>query len=162
MSTLVERENDRDLVLKGLQALGISEEHVREHGIINAAEFALAQMDQLENYEVEHYALPGFLVRQAILRAPSIITTERHKHWHPFVISYGNVSVFNELDGTVKHIQAIDAPGGHFTSITEPGTRRLIFVREDTLWTTFHRCDHADPNEMVRENITPNDNPLLQ
>lgn len=159
MNTLV--ESDRELVLKGLQAIGISEEHVREHGVINAAEFALLQMEQIENYEVEHYALPGFIARQALLRAPSIITTERHLHWHPFVISYGSVSVYNELDGTVKHIHAVNAPGGHFTSLTEPGTRRLIFVREETLWTTFHRCDHNDPNQMVRENIVPNDNPLL-
>lgn len=147
--------------MRGLEAIGISAEHVREHGIINAAEFALLQMEQVENYEVTHYAFPGFIARQALLRAPSIITTERHKHWHPYVISYGSVSVFNELDGTVKHIQAVDAPGGHFTSLTEPGTRRLIFVREDTLWTTFHPCAHDDPNRMVQENIFPKSNPLI-
>jgi len=159
MSTLV--ESDEELVVRALSQLRVSEEHIHGFGVINAAEFAIMQMKQIENYEVSHYPIPGFICRQAILRAPGVITTMRHVHWHPYVISYGSVSVYNELDGTIKHIQAFDVPGGHFTSLTEPGTRRLIFVREDTLWTTFHPCKHDDPEQMVSEHTFPNDNPLL-
>jgi hypothetical protein len=159
MNTLV--ETDEQLVQRALAQMRVNPQHIKDHGVINAAEFAILQMEQMEKYEVAHYPIPGFIVRQALLRAPSVITTMRHREWHPYVISYGSVSVYNELDGTIKHIKAVDQIGGHFTSLTEPGTRRLIFVREDTLWTTFHRCNHDSPEQMVVEHTFPNDNPLL-
>jgi hypothetical protein len=69
--------------------------------------------------------------------------------------------MYNELDGTLKNIEAVDKEGGHFTSLTEPGTRRLVFVKADTLWTTFHACKHGDPDRAYSENIIPNSNPLI-
>lgn len=157
MNTLVEPPFD---VVAALQHM-VSPDDIRRWGVINATEAALITLEQMEQYEVEHYAFPGFIARQVLLRAPSIITTERHKQWHPYVISWGEVSVYDELTGQVQHIKALPIPGGHFTSITEPGTRRLIFVREDTLWTTFHPCTHNNPEQLVKEAIFENDNPLL-
>jgi hypothetical protein len=55
-------------------------------------------------------------------------------------------------------IQRIKAP---YTGITEAGTRRLLFIHEDTIWTTCHVTDLTDPDEII-ESITSNDfNPLV-
>jgi hypothetical protein len=159
MSTLV--ETPEAVMQRAINALGLDPEKVAQFGVINSIEEALAKLEQVDVYEVEHYVMPWVIARQAKLPAGSIITTERHRHWHPFIISYGNCSVYNEQDGSIKHVMAFDAPGGHFCSLTEPETRRLIFVREETLWTTFHTCKHGDVNLMVKENIFPNNNPLI-
>lgn len=160
MSSLV-KSDDTQAIQRAIEALGIDPAKASEWGVINTVEEALLKLDQIDKYEVDHYVMPYVIARQARLPAGSIITTERHRHWHPYIITYGNVSVFNEQDGSIKHITAFDAPGGHFCSLTEPETRRLIFVREDTLWTTFHTCPHGDVNRMVQENIIPNNNPLI-
>lgn len=154
-------ENDQTIVQQAFTQLRLDADKAREFGIINTIEEALCKLELLEHYEVEHYVMPHVIARQARLPAGAIITTERHRHWHPYIITYGNVSVYDERDGSIKHITAFDAPGGHFCSLTEPETRRLIFVREDTLWTTFHTCPHGDVNRMVQENIIPNNNPLI-
>lgn len=155
-------DNPNSLVSAAFEALQLSPEKVAEFGLINTVEEILCQLDQIENYEVEHYVMPHVIARQAKLPKGAIITTERHRHWHPFIISFGAVSIYNEVTHRVEHIDAVDEVGGHFTSITEPETRRLIFVREDTLWTTFHPCAHGDVERMFRENIFPNNNPLIQ
>lgn len=139
----------------------VSDAIVAEHGIVNAVEEALLQQPQMPVYDVEHFVFPGFIARQVLLRANTVLTTERHKQWHPYVVSFGNVLVYNEAKDEVSHVTAVDVPDGHFTSLTEPGTRRLIVVLEDTLWTTFHPCTHGDPNRLVEEVIYPNDNPLI-
>lgn len=152
---------NHQLIASALKRLDLTEEDVEKHGVINAVEAALLKLPQIDDYEVEHYAFPHFIARQALLRAGTIITTERHKTWHPYVISYGEVLVFDENLKQTKHIKALPVPEGHFTSLTEPGTRRLIFVAQDTLWTTFHPCEHDDPNRLYNEAIIPNDNPLI-
>lgn len=144
-----------------INTLSLDRDKVEKFGLINTVEEALLQFEQVRRYEVEHYVMPFVIARQAKLPAGAFITTERHRHWHPYIISYGDVSVFNEQDGGVKHIKAFDAPGGHFTSLTEPETRRFIYVREETLWTTFHPCKHGDVEQMVKDNIFPNNNPLI-
>jgi hypothetical protein len=51
-------------------------------------------------------------------------------------------------------IQEIRA--GHI-GITMPGTRRILYVYEDTEWTTFYATDKTDPDEIVAEVTEPHD-----
>ncbi len=48
------------------------------------------------------------------------------------------------------------------TGITMPGTRRLLVMHEDTVWTTFHVTDLTDPKEIEDEIVLNYKNPLLQ
>ena len=55
----------------------------------------------------------------------------------------------------------VDRYKAPFTGITHPGTRRLLFNHEDTIWTTFHVTDKTDPEQIVMEITDMNFNPLL-
>ncbi len=66
--------------------------------------------------------------------AGSLITSKIHKTEHPYIVSYGKVAV--SIDG--DDWNEITAP---YTGITIPGTRRVLYIIEDCIWTTFHRID---------------------
>jgi len=84
----------------------------------------------------------GMYVREVVLPAGAIITTEIHRTRHPFVISKGTCEVWSPRDGW----QILSAP---MTGITEPATRRVIHVLAETIWTTFHAVNITVPEEVV-------------
>ena len=76
----------------------------------------------------------GMYIREIFMPAGSLITSKIHKTEHPYLVSYGKVAV--SIDG--KEWNEITAP---YTDITYPGTRRVLYILEDCIWTTFHRID---------------------
>ena len=66
--------------------------------------------------------------------AGSLWTSKIHKTEHPYVVSYGKAAVSIDADEWYE----ITAP---YTGITKPGTRRVLYIIEDCIWTTFHRID---------------------
>ena len=83
--------------------------------------------------------------------AGSLITSKVHKTEHPYIVSYGKVAV--SIDG--DDWNEITAP---YTGITKPGTRRVLYILEDCIWTTFHRVDdmkseYNNLNDDEKENI---------
>jgi hypothetical protein len=99
----------------------------------------------LVDFPVIHRFTPGLYIREIFMPAGSVLTSKIHKTEHPFVILKGIVSVWTADRGTVT----LKAP---YTGITEPGTRRVLFVHEDTVWTTFHVGDE-DAVEAIEERI---------
>jgi len=124
-SGVVHRSPDAELKLDVLQA-------------------AMSQLPQV-NCPLVHRFTPGMYVREIFMPAGSWIISKIHKTEHPFVISKGVVSVWIEGDGWVT----FKAP---HTGITKPGTRRVLCVHEDCVWTTFHVTDKKTP-EAVEEDI---------
>lgn len=102
---------------------------------------------------VEHTFANGFYIRQITMPKGFICTTRIHKFRHPFVVSKGVVEVWCEQDGHV----VIEAP---YTGITEPGTKRILFVHEECVWTTFHRTDKTTVDEAVADVTIPHENPF--
>lgn len=107
-----------------------------------------------EPLPIRHHFTPGLYVREMFAPAGSLVTSRIHKTRHPFVISKGSCSIFIEGEGWVR----MEAP--HF-GITEPGTRRIGYFHEDTIWTTFHATDATDVDEIEAEILEPHQNPLL-
>jgi hypothetical protein len=101
-----------------------------------------------------HRFTPGLYIREIFMPAGSLITSARHLTCHPFVVSKGDVSVY--VEGV--EVDRYKAP---YTGITHPGTRRLLYIHEDTVWTTFHVTDKTDPDEIVMEIADVEPNPLL-
>ena len=97
---------------------------------------------------VVHTFTPGLYSRQITMPAGSLITSKIHKTEHPFVISQGSVSVW--LEGLGWNL--LTAP--HF-GVTLPGTRRVLVVHEDTVWTTFHPTNLKTVEEIENEIIEP-------
>lgn len=90
----------------------------------------------------------GFYTRNISMPKGQLITTGIHKKEHPFFVMTGDVSVLTE-DGVVR----IKAP---YNGITQPGTKRLIYIHEDTVWITVHITD-AKTVEEVHDDVMAED-----
>lgn len=108
-----------------------------------------------ESAPVTHHFTPGLYAREIFMPKGLLITTETHKTEHPFVVSKGRVLVYQENTG---EWQAIEAP--HF-GVTKPGTRRLLLVVFDCVWTTFHATAETDVAKIETEILAPRSNALL-
>ena len=81
----------------------------------------------------------------------SIVTSKIHNTNHPYTISKGKALV--QIDGS-EWVE-LQAP---YTSITMPGTRRVLFIVEDCIWTTYHpiermKLEYNDLSEQEKQNI---------
>jgi hypothetical protein len=65
-----------------------------------------------------------------------LIVTKIHKITHPYFILKGEVSVLTE-EGVVR----LKAP---YSGITKAGTKRIVYVHEDTIWITVHVTNETD------------------
>jgi hypothetical protein len=119
---------------------------------IDALEKELGRLPQAE-LPVTHRFTPGLYAREIFMAAGTLLTSKIHKTEHPFVISKGSVSVWTE-DGGVVHLSA------PHTGITQPGTRRVLYIHEDTVWTTFHVTPETDVAKIEQAIIEPHDLPL--
>jgi len=102
-----------------------------------------------------HRFTQGMYVREIHMPKNTVVTSVVHLTEHPFVILKGVVSVKDVASGHVETIQ------GPHIGITQPGTRRLLFIHEDTIWVTFHATDKTDPDEIAESIADTSPNPLL-
>lgn len=100
-----------------------------------------------------HRFTDGMYIREIFMPAGTTVTSILHKTKHPFVILKGKLSVWNS--GKVDHFEA------PYFGITEPGSRRLLVIHEDTTWITFHATDLTDPDEIAEEICDTEVNPIL-
>lgn len=95
---------------------------------------------------VKHHFAPGAYGREMTLPAGLVVIGKIHKHAHINVISKGRVQVFTEQEGVLE----LAAP---CTFVSSPGTKRVVHVLEETVWTTVHVTDKTDLAEIEREVI---------
>lgn len=81
-------------------------------------------------FPLKHSFIPGFYVRTIFMPAGSMLTSQIHRTTHPYRISKGELIVKNK--GKAVHIVA------PYSGMTEPGTRRVIKILKDTIWTSLH------------------------
>jgi hypothetical protein len=93
--------------------------------------------------KLKHIFTPGLYTRQIFMPAGSLVMSRIHMWEHPFIISQGRVSVYDGAE-----IVTLTAP---HQGITQAGTKRLLFVHEDTIWTTFH-VTNKETLEEIDEN----------
>jgi hypothetical protein len=126
----------------------------QSHDFLDAIEAKIRDNLDVPETPLIHSFSAGFYVRQLFVPAGVIVVTAIHKTRHPFVQSVGETLVWS-LDAGVQRFQ------GYHVGITEPGTRRLVVVLSDTVWTTFHETKHTDLADIERELIEPHENPQL-
>lgn len=109
------------------------------------------ELAMLENFEpvhclTTHKFTDGMYIREIFMPAGSLITSKIHKTEHPYIVSFGKAAV--SIDG--DDWNEITAP---YTGITKPGTRRVLYILEDCIWTTFHIVDgmKSDYNNLSDE-----------
>jgi hypothetical protein len=101
---------------------------------LDELEIELSQQENQIEPMLIHYFTPGLYTREIYMVAGSLIISKIHKTEHPFVISAGKAYV-KKNDGDWE---LLEAP---YTGITYPGTRRVLYIEEDCVWTTFHPTD---------------------
>jgi hypothetical protein len=129
--------------------------------IENPAAHLGERLDQLEQTMLDsgaaiplplsHTFTKGLYMRQIFMPRGSLVTSKIHRTQHPFAVMMGECSVL--IPG--KGVERIVAP---YIGITEPGTRRVLYMHEDTLWVTFHPNpdDETDLEVIEQRLIVPN------
>jgi hypothetical protein len=87
-----------------------------------------------------HYFSEGIYARELTLRKGWVLIGKLHKYSQINVISKGDVSVLTE-----KGWKRMKAP---HTFESPAGTKRAVYVHEDTVWTTFIGTDETDVDKM--------------
>jgi len=103
------------------------------HKGMDYLESVIAESEPVE-CPISHFFVDGIYCREMFMPKGSVVTSKIHRSMHPFIVSKGKIGVAdNNLDPII-----IEAP---YFGVTMPGTRRLIYSYEDTVWTTIHRTD---------------------
>lgn len=116
---------------------------------ILAFESALRPFDQTD-CPLQHNFAPGQYGRTITLPADSFIVGKIHKHAHLNIVSKGLVTVVTEFGN-----RTIDARLAPVVFTSEAGTKRALYVHEETVWTTIHQTQSTDLAEIEREIIAP-------
>lgn len=114
---------------------------------INRLEKVMAEMPQ-QLCPLSHIFTPGLYTRTIFMPAGTLLTSRIHLFEHPFVISQGVVDVRDD-EGEWKTFRA------PYIAVTKPGTRRVLRVVEDTVWSTFHVTNETDPAKIVEQVTYP-------
>ena len=128
---------------------------------IERLEAQMRMMEQLPIEPVHHFA-DGLYAREITILAGTILTGKVHSTEHLNIVSQGRIAVWTE-DG----MKIVAAP---CTLVSRPGTKRVGFALEDTVWTTVHanpqnHTDLAALEAVLIENTkltyTPEETPCL-
>lgn len=92
--------------------------------------------DHNESCPVTHHFAPGMYAREIFMPKGHVIVGKIHKHAHLSMLTKGEVSVLTERG--VEHLKA------PLTFTSYPGAKRVVYMHEDTVWTTFHPTDETD------------------
>lgn len=109
-------------------------------------ELELAMQDyQWVDCPLTHNFTPGLYTRTIFMPAGTLITSLIHKTEHQFIISAGVVLV------KIKESEWERLAAPHIGK-TKPGTRRILYIEADCLWTTCHATD-IQPEDESEESI---------
>lgn len=109
-------------------------------GKIDALAVAILEQLELVDMPLVHRFTPGLYSREIFMRAGIVVVSKIHNTEHQFAILEGAVDVFTEADG----VQRLRAP---HVGITKPGTQRVLQIREDCRWVTFHPLVEGESSE---------------
>lgn len=87
----------------------------------------------------------GCYIREITMPKGMLLTSKIHKKKHPYFVLKGDVSVMTD-----KKVIRIKAP---FSGITMPGTKRVLYIHEETVWTTVHVTKETDLKKIEEEII---------
>ncbi|NBU83469.1 MAG: hypothetical protein EBS21_02485 [Sphingomonadaceae bacterium] len=116
------------------------------HAAVDAVEAALNTLPQSCLPPV-HALTSGLYSRRLFMPAGSVIVSKIHRRQHQYVALSGVATVLT-ADGASR------VTAGQ-SGITEPGTRRLLFIHEDSEWMTFHPTDQTDIESIENDLIIP-------
>jgi len=94
---------------------------------------------------LRHTFADGSYIREITMPKGMVIASKIHKVEHPFFVMKGDCTVVSD-----DKIQRIKAP---YWGITKPGTKRILYIHEETVWATVHVTDSQDLEEIEHQII---------
>lgn len=120
---------------------------------IRRLEAAMLEHPQID-IETRHYFADGLYAREITIPAGAIVTGKVHAAEHLNILSEGEITVWTE-DG----MKRLRAP---CCLVSRPGTKRVGYAHERTVWTTIHAnpSNAQDLDALEAVLITP-DQPVI-
>lgn len=94
-----------------------------------------------------HIFAPGMYGRQIFVPADTLVVAKIHRHAHLVIVMKGRGLVATE-EGP-KHYE------GPSMFVSKAGTKRVVYVYEDTVWATVHLTNETDLDKIEDELIAP-------
>jgi len=94
---------------------------------------------------LEHAFVDGAYIRMITMPKGMLVTSKIHKKTHPYFVMKGDVSVLTD-EGEIR----IKAP---YAGITKAGTKRVLYIHEETVWITVHPTQETDLKKIEDEII---------
>lgn len=111
----------------------------------------LTTLEQFDfNQHLRHTFSEGAYARELLLPKDMLIIGKIHRHGHLNIISKGFCTVW-----TTDGLMQIDAREHPVTFVSTPGTKRVVYANEDTVWTTIHLTNETDLDKIEAEIIVP-------
>jgi len=101
---------------------------------------------------LKHYFAPGVYVREIFMPAGTIVIGKIHKTEHFNIIQRGLCYLFNE-DGSRQILQS------PLTFVSPPGKQKVLYICEDTIWSTVHITQERDLEKLEVQLIDPDNYP---
>ena len=107
---------------------------------------ALSQAPQSE-LPLRHYFSKGVYVREIFMGAGTIVIGKIHKTEHLNILQRGKVSIYDE--------SGVFTLQGPITFSSGAGVQKVLYIHEDTTWSTVHVTDETDLVKLESELIEP-------
>lgn len=120
---------------------------------IYRAEKAMLSLPQID-LKAQHYFAEGLCARELFMPKGSFCTGKIHVKEHLVVIPFGDVLVSTD-EGTERIV-------GPITFVGKPGSKRALFMYEDTLWIAIHASDVKTQEEAENTLVTNDHNEYLR
>lgn len=110
------------------------------HNRLDELEVALLNNFETIDFELEHEFEGGMYRRTILMWAGCTVTSLIHNKDHFFFVLTGKALIYDENNGT----QLIEAP---YKGVTKKGTRRVLEIIEDMVFSTIHITDIVPEND---------------
>lgn len=93
--------------------------------------------------------MPAFTTNQQGEQVQTVVVSKIHKTTHTYNISMGKCAVYNKVD---EFLGLVEAP---YLGVTMAGTRRILAIVEDVIWTTNHPIEYitGEENSLSEEDM---------
>lgn len=115
---------------------------------IKDVETVLNAGDEKLDIPVNHHFSKDVYAREMVVPKGTVLVGKIHKYQNLNILSKGEVSILS-IDGSIR----VKAP---YTFVGSPGSKRLFYMHEETVWTTIHGTSEADVEKIEESFIAKN------
>jgi hypothetical protein len=103
---------------------------------------------------VENHFSLGVYARSLYIPADTIVVGKIHKYENLNILAQGDISVL--VDNEIVRIRA------PFVVVSPPGTKRIAYAHEDTVWITIHGTELRNVEEIEKHFIAQSEQEFLE